>query len=83
MSQKDKLLKRLFSKPKDFTWKELKKLMETLGYKLIEGSGSRVKFYKESPRSLINLHKPHPGNIIKSYVISNIIETLENSGVKP
>jgi hypothetical protein len=50
MGKKQKLWKRLRSNPKDFRWSELTTLLNQLGYKQIEGSGSRVKFYRESPR---------------------------------
>jgi len=37
--------------------------------------GSRVKFLDEEKR-IINLHKPHPDNIVKQYVIKQILEKL-------
>jgi hypothetical protein len=53
-----------------------------LGYEQI-GKGPRVKFYNRELDSLINLHKPHPGNIIKQYLIDQIIEKLEAKGIRP
>ena len=75
--KKLKLLERLRSKPKDFRWNELTKLLGLLGYRQIEGKGSRVKFYLESPRSLISLHKPHPEEILKTYQIIEVINAIE------
>lgn len=83
MSKKAKLLHRLFSKPKDFEWSELRALLIAYGYKEIPGSGSRVKFYNPKSKSLINLHKPHPGNIVKGYALNQVIETLEGGGIRP
>ena len=82
MSNKEKLLKRLKLKPKDFTYDELKILLKYLGfheYKKGKTSGSRVKFLNENGVK-IDLHKPHPKNILKSYQINNIIEILSKGG---
>ncbi len=81
MGKKEKLLKRLYSKPTDFKWSELRYLLSRLGYTEKQGKGSRVKFYLESPRNIICLHRPHPGEIIKTYVIDVIIDNLEATGV--
>jgi hypothetical protein len=78
MSQIQKLIKRLLSHPKDFTWDELKKLLTYLGYEEIrtgKTGGSRRKFIGKD-KHIINLHKPHPGLILKSYQVNQIIETL-------
>ena len=75
--KKLKLLERLRSKPKDFKWSELTRLLSQFGYKQLERSGSRVKFYRETPRDIINIHKPHPGEILKGYQIKEIIKKLE------
>ncbi len=42
--------------------------------------GSAKKF-KNDKNDLIDFHKPHPSNIIKSYVINQIIEKLERNGL--
>jgi hypothetical protein len=47
MSQKEKLIKRLFSHSKDFTYNELKSLLLSFGYKEVQGAGSRVCFARE------------------------------------
>jgi len=47
MSQDEKLIKRLLSKPKDFSYNELQKLLKKMGYieqQLGKTSGSRVAF---------------------------------------
>lgn len=83
MSQREKLLKKLFTRPKDFTWDELRTLLRGLGYQELKGDGSRVKFYNDALGSMINLHKPHPGNVLKGYVIDEVIEKLEEKGIRP
>ena len=79
MSKHDKLLKRFLSKPKDFSYNELKTLLSGFGYnELTKGStsGSRVSFYNHDTEHIICLHKPHPGNILKTYQIELVIEAL-------
>lgn len=80
MSSKDKLIKKLRSRPKDFTWDELTRLLGNLNFKEISQGrtgGSRRKFYHQESGLIINLHKPHPNPIIKSYLIEQIIKKLE------
>ncbi|HLP46690.1 MAG TPA: type II toxin-antitoxin system HicA family toxin [Candidatus Deferrimicrobium sp.] len=80
MSKKEKLIKKFTTVPvkSDLTYTDLKTLLESLGYKEIEGSGSRVKFFNEEIRDLILLHKPHPGNILNKATIKDIQKKLKN-----
>ncbi|MBE0515679.1 MAG: type II toxin-antitoxin system HicA family toxin [Sulfurimonas sp.] len=79
MSKKDKLLSRFLKVPpnKDLTFDELQTLLISLGYDRIEGSGSAVKFYNKEKDNLINLHKPHPSNILKIYLVKQIQTKLK------
>ena len=81
MSKKDKLLKKFLKIPpkKDLTFEELESLLLSCGYVKLEGKGSAVKFYNKDNDSLINLHKPHPSNILKVYLIKQIQEKLKES----
>jgi hypothetical protein len=82
MSKTEKLLQRLLSIPKDFTWEELVKLLAYFGFeKLKKGktAGSRRKF-ADGEKKVIILHKPHPGNIVNEYVIRQMIEHLKEKG---
>ena len=84
MSKKDKLLKRLKSKPLDFTYDELKTLLNYLGFNEDNNgktSGSRVMFFDVNSNEVIRLHKPHPNNILKEYQLKQIIITLRKIGV--
>lgn len=84
MSKAEKLLKRFLSKPKDFTYNELKKLLAGFGYENIstgKTSGSGVTFVEPETRHVIKLHKPHPRPEMKRYQLDYIEETLRNKGV--
>lgn len=83
MSRLEKEIERLKSKPKDYTYDEAKSLLNKLGffeYNKGKTSGSRVKFIKNGEVE-IELHKPHPKNIIKPYQIKIIIEKLKDGGL--
>jgi len=80
MSKIEKLVDKFKTIPKDLTWEELLKLLKYFGFDELntkgKTAGSRVKFVNKEKR-IINLHKPHPRNIVKQYVIKQIIEKLE------
>lgn len=79
MSKLEKELKRLKSKPKDFSYDELKKILNNLGfYEDNKGktSGSRVEFINYNNKK-IEIHRPHPGNILKPYQINKVLKILE------
>ena len=83
MSQKEKAIARLLSRPCDYTYKEAVSLLRQLGYaENTKGktSGSRVSFTRAGDGSMVNLHKPHPAATLKRYLIDLIIETLIENG---
>ena len=80
MGKKEKLISRLKTYPKDFTFSEAETLLGYLSYqKKNKGktSGSRVMFINTYTGSKILLHKPHPGNNLLNYQIKQLIEQLE------
>ena len=77
MGNIDKLIKRLLSNPKDFSYNELKTLLSGFGYKEQQRSGSRVVFKNERLHHSIKLHKPHPENILKRYQLNVILKELK------
>ena len=82
VSKIEKLLERFLSSPKDFTWDELVKLLihfEYYEHGKGKTGGSRRKFV-DGDKNVINIHKPHPGNIIKAYAIKLIVEQLIEKG---
>ncbi|MBI2472678.1 MAG: type II toxin-antitoxin system HicA family toxin [Planctomycetes bacterium] len=84
MSKAEKLLKRFLSKPKDFTYDELKRLLAGFGYNNIsrgKTAGSRVAFIHPETKHIIKLHKPHPKPELKRYQLDYIEETLKNRGL--
>ena len=83
MSRLEKEIERLKSKPKDYTYDEVKSLLNKLGFfenNKGRTSGSRVEFINEK-NVQIELHKPHPRNILKHYQIKDIIEKLKEGGL--
>lgn len=83
MSKNSKLVDRFLSKPKDLTWDELVKIFALYGYvelrKKGKTGGSRRKF-ADVDNNILALHKPHPSNIVKQYVIEQVIESLHERG---
>lgn len=83
MSQLEKMIIRLKSRPRDYTFIEAKTLLLALNYSIDNKgrtSGSRVAF-RQADKSDILLHKPHPGNNLKSYQIKDLLEVLEKDGM--
>ena len=83
MSTLQKRLDRINCKPSDYTYTEAKALMKALGFKESNKggtSGSRVRFYRETDQKMINLHKPHPGDIMKRYAVDDLYDFLVEIG---
>jgi predicted RNA binding protein YcfA (HicA-like mRNA interferase family) len=79
MSKIDKLIERLCKKPKDFTWDELNKILTAKGFEeqtTGKTGGSRRRFFNPETNQVVTLHKPHPENTLKEYVLKNVIEVL-------
>ena len=84
MGQKEKLLKRLKSNPKDFTFEEAATLLRALGYQESnkgKTSGSRVLFANQEHNTKILLHKPHPRKELLAYQIHLLIAHLTQEGL--
>ncbi len=82
MGKLEKLIERLKSNPKDFTFDEMHSLLLALGFEISnkgKTSGSRVKFFKDGV--CIILHKPHPRKELLAYQIKQVIETLSEEGL--
>lgn len=83
MGQKDKLMQKLKSHPKDFTFDEAETLLNYFTYNRSNKgrtSGSRVMFVSND-RAPILLHKPHPRKELLDYQIKQLIEVLEQEGL--
>jgi len=83
LSQKDKLLERLLSRPKDFSFNEVTTLLKGFGYterKSGKTGSSRVAFVN-SDNDYIRIHKPHPRNTLLPYQVINLINDLTERGL--
>lgn len=78
----EKLLARLLTVPRDFTFDEARTLLEAYGYVLSNSgrtSGSRMKFYRGT--KILSLHKPHPRKELLEYQVKALIEELKEEGI--
>ncbi len=81
MSKREKVIQRFLSKPRDFTYDELKTLLNGFGYRELKTgktSGSRAAFINDNTQHVIRLHKPHPKNILKRYQLDFVEEELRS-----
>ncbi|GJM60261.1 MULTISPECIES: type II toxin-antitoxin system HicA family toxin [Persicobacter] len=79
MSKIEKLIEKLNASPKDFTYDELTKVLNHLGYeeyKKGKTAGSRRAFVNPDSGHIIRLHKPHPLNILKPYQVRDVVKSL-------
>ena len=82
MSKRQKLIDKLKSRSRSFTFDEAETLFLSLGFKKSnkgKTSGSRVVFSKDDID--INLHKPHPQKELEAYQIKKILRVLESEGL--
>ena len=83
MGTKEKLVDRFKKKPKDFTYEETIALLAHFGYEVHNKgatSGSRVRFKNETTGVYIDIHRPHPGSIMKEWMIKVIYLHLKEHG---
>ena len=83
MTRQQKLIARFCSQSADFTWEELVRLLRALGYQEVPAGktgGSRRRFVHETA-GIISLHKPHPSNVVKRYVMSRVHRQLNEEGL--
>lgn len=79
MSKSEKLLAKFLETPtrSDLTFQDLKIVMSKFGFIMEERAGSRVAFTKEGEQPIM-LHKPHPGNELKQYIVKQLQERLRS-----
>lgn len=83
VGQKEKLIKKLQSRPKNFTFDDAEALLRYFSYtRSNKGrtSGSRVMFVSEDYAPIL-LHKPHPRKELLEYQVKQLIEVLEKEGL--
>lgn len=79
LGQKEKLIERLKTKPKNFTFDEAEALLKYFDYRRSDKgktSGSRVMFVSGNHAPIL-LHKPHPRKELLEYQIKQLISSLE------
>jgi len=62
-------------------WKALEALLVACGARVIEGSGSRVRFERDGV--IAAFHRPHPAKEAKRYQVRDAREFLIKIGVVP
>lgn len=80
MSQKNDLIARLKTKPKDFTILELDSLMTKCGCKKRQRgktSGSAISYIHINTNQILKIHSPHPKKELKRYMIDLVLDFLE------
>lgn len=83
MGKKDALTARLLNMSKDFEQREMDTLMSQCGcVKNNRGktSGSAIQYIHQATQRVFTYHRPHPGNIIKPYVLKAAIQFLQSVG---
>lgn len=78
-----KTLEAIFAKPTTGTleWARIEALLLSIGCKLIEGRGSRVRFVHD--QRIATFHRPHPAKEAKPYQVEDARAFLESIGVRP
>ena len=80
MSTKEKLIVRFMQLPKDFTFEETETLLGFFGYERHNKgttSGSRIRFKNKKTGVYFDLHRPHPKNIMKAWMMKTIYNHLK------
>ena len=82
-SKHQKTLAVVFTDPVSGTieWASDESLFLAAGARLIEGSGSRVRFEKDG--EVGTFHRPHPAKEAKRYQVRDARDFLERIGVRP
>ena len=78
-----KTLTAIFTDPVSGTieWVAIEGLLLTVGCKVIEGNGSRVRFEKDG--EIESFHRPHPAKEAKRYQVRAARAFLTRLGVEP
>jgi len=78
-----KTLTAIFADPvsKTLEWRRIETLFVSLGCKVVEGGGSRVRFEKQG--IIATFYRPHPAKEAKPYQVRDARLFLEDIGEKP
>lgn len=83
MSKHEKAIAKLQASPPpaDFKWDDLVTVLRHLGYKQLNNSGSRRKFFNAERDLLIVCHEPHPRPNVDKGCIVDVVEHLRGGGL--
>jgi hypothetical protein len=85
MTQSQKALERIkvLPTPSDVRWEELVSVLRSLGYTLLPAKkgGSYRRFHNKETDHVIQLHEPHPANVVKKCYIKAVVEVLKEQGL--
>ena len=81
-SKQKKVYERIFKNPvqSDIEWTEIEILLKSLGAKISEGNGSRVRIELNGERAVF--HRPHPERVTDKGAVKSMRKFLDNAGVK-
>lgn len=82
-SKQRKTLNAVFKNPvsANIAWKDIESLLVAVGTEVIEGSGSRVRFYKNE--TIATFHRPHTKKEAKPYQVKDARYFLIQIGIQP
>ena len=69
----------IFATPirRNIVWEEVVSLIEAMGGKVSQGSGSRVRFSMNGVS--LNIHSPHPQKELKRYQVKDVRTFIERA----
>jgi len=81
-SKQKKVYEAIFKNPvqSDIEWQEIENLLHSLGTKISEGNGSRIRIELKGERAVF--HRPHPEKVADKGAIKSMRKFLENAGIK-
>jgi hypothetical protein len=82
-SKHKRVLQAIFSDPVSgsIEWIAIERLLIAVGCRVIEGSGSRVRFVFNG--EVETFHRPHPAKEAKRYQVRDARQFLARIGIKP
>ena len=82
-SKQRNTLKAVFERPTlaNIRWSDIENLFRTVGAKLTEGRGSRIRI--ELGNQVKTFHRPHPGKEAKRYAVEAARKLLRDHGIEP
>ena len=77
-----KIYKRIYQDPvqSNIEWSDIEALFNSLGVRISEGAGSRVRVELNGERAVF--HRPHPESTTDKGAVKSVRRFLENAGVK-